>query len=138
MSAEHPSDELQAQFDFVKWGAQLRAELSSSIAGVWLRGAEARPVGTGVPTGSPRVSNSAGRLVGWSLSQDSAAAGVALVELYDGQDTTGTLVASVTLAVGQSVAFSHHGIGFVYGLFASITGAGAATVRGAVYLGKTE
>lgn len=138
MSAEHPSDELQAQFDFVKWGAQLRAELASSIAGVWLRGAEPRPVGAGVTAGSPRVSNSAGRLVGWSLSSDSAAAGVALVELYDGQDATGTLIASQTLAVGQSSTFSHHGIGFVYGLFANITGVGAATVRGAVYLGKTE
>lgn len=138
MSAQHPDDELQAQFDFVKWGAQLRAELASSIAGVWLRGAEARPVGAGVTAGSPRVSNSPGRLVGWSLSQDSAAAGVALVELYDGQDATGSLVASQTLAVGGSSTFSHHGIGFVYGLFANITGPGAATVRGSIFLGKTE
>lgn len=138
MSAEHPSDELQAHFDFVKWGAQLRAELAQSIAGVWLRGAEARPVGAGVAAASPRVSNSPGRLVGWSLNLPAGAAGIAQVDLYDGTDNTGVLVASVSLAVGACDRFSHHGIGFVYGLFADITGAGAASVRGAVYLGKTE
>lgn len=138
MPAEHVSDELQAQFDFVKWGAQLRAELAQSIAGVWLRGAEARPLGTGVTAGSPRISNSPGRLVGWSLNLPAAAAGIAQVDLYDGTDNLGTLVGSISLEVGKSYCFSHHGIGFVYGLFADVTGPGAASVRGAVYLGKTE
>lgn len=138
MSAEHPSDELQAQFDFVKWGAQLRAELSQSLAGVWLRGAESRPVGL-TSQASARVSNSPGRLVGWSLSLDPAAAGPARVDLYDGTDNTGTLVGSADLIVSRPTSnFSHHGIGFVRGLYCDISGAGAASVRGSVYLGKTE
>lgn len=138
------SPELQAQFDYVKWGAELRASLSKSLAGVWLRGAEARPVctitsaGPVVRGGSPRVSNSAGRLVGWSFNVPEGAPGGAQIDLYDGTDNTGTLIASVSLVVGQSDAFEHHGIGFVYGLYADITGDAANVVRGAVYLGATE
>jgi hypothetical protein len=140
------SDELAAQFDFVKWGAELRASLSQSLAGVWLRGARAVPVSTVPTTGvgpvvsgaTQRPSGSAGRLVGWSFNLPEESGGAAQVDLYDGPDANGALVASVSLIPGQSDAFEHHGIGFVYGLYVDITGTGADLVRGAVYLGATE
>lgn len=142
---EQTTEELAAHIAFTKWGAELTAALSQTLNGVWLRGSRAVPVCTraagvtpATADGTPKISSSAGRLTGWSFNLPATAAGEAYIDLHDGTDSTGSLVGSVSLVLGQSDAFQHHGIGFVYGLYAHITGPGADSVRGAVYLGATE
>ncbi|NUP79750.1 MAG: hypothetical protein HOV96_19615 [Nonomuraea sp.] len=145
------TEQAPALFDaetlFARWGAELTAALAQTLNGVYLRGSRAVPVCThpaagGGPLlaeGVQRISNSAGRLTGWSFNLPTGAAGPAQVDLYDGTDNTGTLLGSISLTAGASSApFTHHGIAFVYGLYADITGVGADAVRGAVYLGATE
>lgn len=146
---EQLSPELQADFDYTKWGAELRAALSQTLAGVWLRGSRPVPIGPTSPAvggaipavagATKRISNSAGRLTGWSITLASGAPGDALVELFDGTDNTGNLVASIALTnPNTSPAFEHHGIAFVYGLYCEISGTGADYVRGAIYVGTSE
>lgn len=145
--SEQGAGELAGQIDYTKWVTELRTALAQTLNGVYLRGSRAVPVCThpaagGGPLlkeGTQRVSNSAGRLTGWSFNVPTGAAGPAQVDLYDGTDNTGTLLASISLPVGApSAAFPHHGIAFVFGCYADITGLGADAVRGAVYLGATE
>lgn len=134
MSEQPP---LAAEIDYVRWGAELQAALSQSLAGVYLRGARAVQVGTAAGA-TARVTTAAGRLVGWSLKNDHASDD-ATVNLYDGTDNTGALVATVALDAGASeTKHLGAGVGVVYGLYVEITGTGAGSVRGAVYLGATE
>lgn len=143
---EHGAGELAGQMDYTKWITELRTALAQTLNGVYLRGSRAVPVCThpaagGGPLlkeGTQRVSNSAGRLTGWTFDVPTGAAGPAQVDLYDGTDNTGCLLASVSIPVGASKEFTHHGIAFVFGCYADITGVGADAVRGVVYLGATE
>lgn len=143
------TEQAPALFDaetmFARWGAELRAALASTLNGVYLRGSRAVPVCTHPGTtaavlkeGTQRISNSPGRCTGWTFAIPEGGAGSAQVDLYDGCDNTGTLIATLVLVQGQHISFEHHGIAFVYGLYADITGAGADAVRGSVYLGATE
>ena len=135
--SEQPSQELQAEFDFVKWGAELTANLSKSLGGVWLRGARAVPIGTAA-NATTRPTNNPGRIVGWSLHNVDAT-NAATIMLYDGADNAGDLIASVSLLPEQSTAFEHSGIAVTRGLFVEIVpAAGTAAVRGAIYLGATD
>lgn len=133
-----------AEVMFARWGAELRTALASTLNGVYLRGSRAVPVcthtanGPLLKEGGQRLSNSAGRLTGWTFAIAEGGAGSAQVDLYDGCDNTGTLIATLVLVQGQHISFEHHGIAFVYGLYADITGTGADAVRGVVYLGATE
>lgn len=135
----------EQMIDYTRWGAELAAAVSQSLNGVYLRGS--RPVqvsthpaaGTGPATsqGTQQISGSAGRCTGWTFRVPISAPGAAHVDLYDGRDNTGQLVGSVTCLAGGSVQFEHHGIAFVYGLYADITGTGADALIGAVYLGAS-
>lgn len=136
---------LDAEVLATKWGAELRAALSQTLNGVYLRGSRAVPVSTHVAgtgpvlkEGTQRISNSAGRITGWNFALPEAAAGSAQIDLYDGSDNTGLLLATIILAPAQNQPFNHHGIAFVYGCYADITGTAADAVRGVVYLGATE
>lgn len=143
---EQTTAELAAQIAYTKWGAELTAALSQTLNGVYLRGSKPVPVSThpaagGGPAttyGTQQISGSAGRLTGWTFRVPVSAPGAAHVDFYDGRDNTGQLVGSVTILAGQSDKFQHHGIAFVYGLFADITGTGADSLIGAAYLGATE
>lgn len=143
---EQPSAELAAQIDYTRWGAELAAAVSQTLNGVYLRGSKPVPVCThpaapATPAtlyGTQQISGSAGRLTGWTFRVPASAPGAAHVDLYDGRDNTGQLVSSVTVLAGQSDKYEHHGIAFVYGLYADITGAGADALFGNVYLGATE
>jgi hypothetical protein len=143
---EHPSEDLGASIEFTRWGAELAAAVSQSLNGVYLRGSRAVPVsthpvaGTGPATshGTQQISGSAGRLTGWTFRVPISAPGAAHVDLYDGRDRDGQLVGSATILAGASGCYQHHGIAFVYGLFADITGTGADALIGSVYLGATE
>jgi hypothetical protein len=145
MTEQTPA-ELAASIAITKWGAELTAALSQTLNGVFLRGSKPVPVSThpvapGVPAtlyGTQQISGSAGRLTGWTFRVPASAPGAAHVDLYDGRDNTGQLISSVTVLAGASNDYQHHGIGFVYGLYADITGAGADSLFGAVYLGATE
>jgi len=140
------SDELAALFDYTRWGAEIRTALAQTMNGVFLRGARVQPVAThpasgagpAVTGGQQLVSSSAGRLVGWNFCVPTGSAGHIRVDLYDGTDNTGTLIASLEVAVGAHHSFEHHGIGFVHGLYVDILGPGADAARGAVWLGATE
>lgn len=143
---ENTPAELAASIAITQWGAELTAALSQSLNGVYLRGSRPVPVsthpaaGTGPATvyGTQQISGSAGRLTGWTFRVPVSAPGAAHVDLYDGRDNTGQLVGTATILAGQSEKFQHHGIAFVYGLYADITGTGADSLLGAVYLGATE
>lgn len=142
------TEQAPALFDaetlFAHWGAELRAALASTLNGVYLRGSQAVPVcthtanGPLLAEGRQKISNSAGRLTGWTFNVPAGAAGPAQVDLYDGTDNTGTLLASISIEVGKSKELEHHGIAFVFGCYADITGTGADALRGSVYLGATE
>lgn len=144
------TEQAPAMFDaevlFTRWGAELRTALAQTLNGVYLRGSLARqvctrPAGTtppALPDGTQQVSFSPGRVTGWTFHLPEGAAGSAMVRLYDGTDTSGSLLAGLALVQGQHVSFEHHGIAFTRGLYVGITGAGADGVEGVVYLGATE
>jgi hypothetical protein len=97
-----------------------------------LQGALSRPI-------VPNALNygSGGRLVGWSLR---AAGGDVVINLRDGHDTGGDVIATIPLANGTSQTFAApvSGISFAESLYAEVTGAGAAGVVGAVWLGAVD
>lgn len=135
MAAEHPSDELQAQFDFVKWGAQLRADLSQSVNGVLLRGARAVPVGSSA-SATKNATNNAGALVGFALRNTSASVS-AVVLLRDGTTADAPVVVPITLAPDESIRdwFGPSGVNLSFGLYVDVT---AGAVDGTVFLRGAE
>jgi hypothetical protein len=114
--------------------AEFAAGLTDAQRGLRIEGAAYRPLPavTGVVYGGAR------RLVGWTVRETAGAAGVS-VDLYDGADPGAVdptrLVATFTIPAGGSVAHtSAHGISFVEGLYAVVSGAGA--LRGALSIGR--
>lgn len=101
----------------------------ASTAGVARKGALATPI----RPGSFRVVASAGTLAGWSLHETTGAAG-AVVRLHDGVDTSGDVVAAVSLAAGADSTrwLLPHGVGFAGGLFCEVV---SGAVEGALYTG---
>jgi hypothetical protein len=114
--------------------AEFAAGLSEAQRGLRIEGAAYRPL----PPASGVVYGGARRLVGWTVRETGGTAGVS-VDLYDGADPGAVdparLVATLTVPAGGSVAHtSAHGISFVEGLYAVVSGTGA--LRGAVSIGR--
>lgn len=108
------------------------AGLAEFVRGQRVTGAIRRPV-----HGPGQLYTVSGRLVGWSLR---AAGGTATVDLYDGHDNTGDLLASISLAAGASDAqtMMPAGVTFADGVYADVTLAGGATLLGAVWIGAVD
>lgn len=83
-------------------------------------------------TGSQVPYGGNGLVMGWSLLETTGAA-AAVVELYDGQDAGGQLVAAISLSPGQSTRdwLGPSGIETDIGLFVRVV---SGTVRGAVWV----
>jgi hypothetical protein len=117
-------------------GERTRAELATAFAqtqrGLRVDGALARPI---VPNAVNY--NSGRRLVGWSLR---ASAGDVVINLRDGHDAGGDVIGSIALAAGQSQTktLMPAGVAFVEGLYVEATGAGAAAVVGALWIGAVD
>lgn len=120
----------------IEYGAEAIAERltdytvrqEQSFRGILLRGALVVQVGTG---GTVRASVSAGSLVGWALHNTGVAP--AQVNLRDGNDAGGTLIAPITLNPGESTrdSWGPGGIAFTSGLFVELV---TGTFEGAVFL----
>lgn len=110
----------------VRWIEQLQTELAQSVGGVLLRGARVAQIESG-----RRPMTAGGALVGYSIRESAGAA--AVVNLRDGPDAAGQLVATVALAANaaETVWFGPGGLNLANGLFVEIA-TGAAV--GAVYL----
>lgn len=105
------------------------------IAGAGAGGELANPYPITVPPlagpGGQRVLQGAGRFCGWSLIETTGAA-TAVIELYDGMDTTGQLLAVADI-VGSSPTqpqLDHEGVELRIGLFLNVI---SGTVRGVVW-----
>lgn len=130
-NTETPEETKPPEVDFMRFLTGLRAELAHSLGGVLLRGARPVPIGISAEA-TPYVSTSAGRLVGWSVTETTGA-GTASVKLYDGNG--GLLIASLPLTAGQSRTDSlTPGLGVVRGIYAVVTG----SVEGTVWVGETD
>lgn len=131
---EQIADAPTVQINYTKWLEQLRVDLAQSVGGIMLRGALVVPVGSSAGARRGRVSTGPGALVGWAL-RNTDAANPATVELFDGTDAdTGSLVAPIELAAGESPPptwFGPGGLNIARGLFLNVA---AGAVDGAVYL----
>jgi hypothetical protein len=128
------------EIDYVRWASQMQADLAQSLGGIMLRGARPVPIGSAA-AGSNRPLSSPGRIVGWSLHETSGT-NPALVRLFDGRDTTGSLLASVQVAASPAAAscnntwFGTSGISVTDALYVDVSGAG--TIEGTLYLGGVD
>lgn len=106
------------------------AGLSEFVRGQRVTGAIRRDL-----RGRGKLYTVAGALVGWSVR---AVGGAVTIDLYDGHDNTGDLLASISLAAGASDAqtMMPAGVTFADGIFADVQGAG--TVLGAVWIGAVD
>ena len=122
---------------------QMRAEMAVGLGefhnGLRLQGARATSVGAG---GRTLVSAGAGRLVGWSLR---AVAGMVTVNLRDGRDASGDLLATIELAddsadlpTASTQWFGPGGVSFVEGLYVEVEAGSDGTLIGAVYTGAKD
>jgi hypothetical protein len=75
-------------------------------------------------------------VMGWSLRETTGAA-TATVEVFDGQDTTGQLLASISLNPGQSIRdwLGPGGLETDIGVFVSVL---SGSVRGAIWVRLRE
>jgi hypothetical protein len=129
-----PETELQS---FMHYVAQLRAEVSESVAGVLQRGARYVPVGTN-PAGGPypaKATTSAGVFAGYSLTNDSPDTR-AVVQFRDG-DADGDVFCRVSVppADCRCVWPTAGGINLTRGLYVEVT---AGAVNGSVFLRSGE
>jgi hypothetical protein len=115
----------------------MAAGFASSLRGRHVAGALPRVVPS-APTAAALLYDGPGRVMGWSL-RNSAGAGGLVVNLYDGSDNTGLLVASVSIgsasAWQQSTTwFGPNGVGVSEKLTIEVLSTGGApTLAGAVY-----
>jgi hypothetical protein len=100
-----------------------------------VKGALALPIGT-TDKAKTVLSNSAGRLLGWAVEESTGAA-AAKVQLLDGTNIDGDLLAPISLAAGADSTqwFGPAGISFGTGLFASLV---SGSVIGTVWLGGVD
>jgi hypothetical protein len=135
-----PPEEGTKEIDYVRWLQQMQTDLTETLGGVLLRGA--RPVQIGSADGATtRPATSAGRLVGWSLRVSTLATDPGVVQLRDGADANGSVIAVIIIPPGRSEQhwMAPGGISFQNGLFAEIlSGAGLSVPQGAVFLGGAE
>jgi hypothetical protein len=80
-----------------------------------------RPLSARALTTNVQLSSMAGLMVGWCMRETTGAAG-AVVELYDGHDTTGAFVGTVGLGNGTSSTYTafDDGIEITVGLYAHV------------------
>lgn len=96
------TDDLEPQIDYTKWLAELRTDLSESVAGVVLRGARPVPVGI-TQGGTKRPTTVSGALVGFALrNRSSSTTTNVVVYFYDGAGPDSDVILTVTLAPGES------------------------------------
>lgn len=128
------------EVDYVRWAMQLQADLAASLGGVMLRGAHPVPIGT-APGGSNRPTSSPGRVVGWSIRETGGTSGC-VMRLFDGRDTSGSLLATVQVAASPAAAssqqtwFGNSGISITDALYVDISGTGV--LEGCLYLGAVD
>lgn len=100
-----------------------------SVQGILVRGARVVPIASGGPQ---LVSAVSGGLVGWAVwCSDPAANGQ--LNIRDGIDATGDLIAPITLQPGESTRdhFGPAGLAYTKGLFLEFSG---GAISGAVFL----
>lgn len=140
MSAQHVIDRIAEHV--VNEGALVRSELRAGLVetrnAVRLQGSRAIPV---LPTTGLQLSTSGGRLMGWTL-RNSATGGQLTVDLRDGRDSSGELLATVSLGSASAwqnsppMWFGPGGISFQEALYLDLTiVSGSPTLAGAVYVG---
>ena len=85
------------------------------------------------------VSTGTGRLVGWSL-RNSHAADLLTVNVRNSRDASGDIVATLSLSAGEgsTVWLGPGGVDFGEALFLEVTGPGALSLVGAVWLGAVD
>jgi hypothetical protein len=85
------------------------------------------------------VSTGSGRLVGWSL-RNSHATDVATVNIRNSRDASGDIVATLALSGGEdsSIWLGPGGVDFGEALYLDVTGPGAGSLVGAVWLGAVD
>lgn len=113
------------------------AGLEGFVRGQRVTGAIRRPIGSG-----GQLYTVSGRLVGWSVR---AAGGAATIDLYDGHDNSGDILASFTLADGQSdhTTIMPSGVSFADGIYAAVTitetvAGTPGQLLGAVWIGAVD
>lgn len=109
----------------------LSSAFADSLRGQRITGALARPL-----TANAQNYGAGGRLVGWSVRADTAAA---TINLYDGPAADpARYLGTIELAAGSSQTewFGPGGISFVDGLYAEVTGTGVVT--GSVWIGAVD
>lgn len=122
------------EIEFVRWAAQLQADLAASLGGVMLRGALPIAIGS-APGGSTRPLSSPGRVVGWSLLETSGTA-AATVTLWDGREAGSRPLAYLHVGAGLADTqwLGGGGISVTDALLIDISGA----VAGVLYLGAVD
>ncbi len=128
------------EIDYVRWAAQMQADLAASLGGVMLRGALPIPIGT-APGGSPRPLSSPGRIVGWSL-HETGGTNPAVLRIWDGRETGSNPLAylGVPAAGTETRWLGGGGISVTDALLIEITtGDSLSTdVEGVLYLGGVD
>lgn len=125
----------EPQIDFTRWLAELRADMSQTVAGELLRGA--RPVAIGSTSGATsRPTTSAGALVGYAIRNLSSSEGATVLVLFREGGPDGDVILPLSLAPGES-ARDWFGPGGIHlgsgGLYMDIDGSvdGSVFLRGA-------
>jgi hypothetical protein len=85
------------------------------------------------------VSTGSGRLVGWSVRNAHASA-VLTVNVRNSRDASGDVVATLSLLAGEdsTVWLGPGGVDFGEALFLDVTGDGAGSLLGSVWLGAVD
>lgn len=98
--------------------------------------APARTIAVATRTTDTLLIGGAGIITGWSWVEPTNAAGAAF-DLYDGQNATGTLLASITLLQNESTRdlIAGAGLEFRQGLYLDIL---SGSVKGAVWIVTAE
>ncbi len=92
-----------------------------------------------VDVGRRLVSTGSGRLVGWSM-RNAHATDSLTVTVRNSRDASGDVVATLGLGGGQgsTVWLGPGGVDFGEALFLDVTGAGAGSLTGSVWLGAVD
>lgn len=118
----------------------LRALMQATDRGRRLQGARVLPVpAAGAATSGTLLWGGAGRLMGWTL-RNSTGTGSLVVNLYDGNDNGGQLVATTTLAATPQPPawFGPSGLSVTEKLSVEVIPTGGALLAGVVYYGATD
>lgn len=128
MSEQTPDTE--ALIAFTAWLENLRADVSQTVNGIYLRGARVVPVGT-AQNAMTRPTSAAGALMGFGLREVTGTDPAPLLLRDGGPD--GDVVVPITLASGEDAHawFGPGGINLTEGLYVDVL---AGEVDGAVYL----